>query len=53
MIEARWQFRAEAEMLGTEFFRNLLQCLQMRRGITIPERVIGNEIEAALEESAQ
>ena len=48
MVQPGRQLRAQFEMLGTEFFRDLLQRLQMRRGIAVPKRVIGDEINAAL-----
>jgi len=53
MIEARWQLGAEFEMLGSEFLRDLLQGFQMRRRITVPKRMVGDEVEAALEEGPQ
>lgn len=40
-------------MLRAEFFRDLLEGLQMRSGIAIPKRVIGDESETALEKGAQ
>ena len=53
MIQARRQLWAEPEMFGTEFFRDLLQSFEMGRRITIPKRMVGDEIEAALEHGAQ
>lgn len=53
MIEPWWEFRAQFDMLGAEFLRDLLQGFQMCRRITIPKRMIGDEIEATLEEGAQ
>ncbi len=53
MIEPWRQLRAQFEMLGSEFLRDLLQGFQMRRRITIPKRMIGDEVEATLKKSAQ
>lgn len=53
MIEPWRQLRAQFEMLGTQFFRDLLQSLKMRRWITIPKRMVGDEIEAPLKKGAQ
>ncbi len=53
MIEPRRELRTQSEMLGPKFLRDLLQCFQMCRRITIPKRMIGDEVEATLKEGAQ
>ena len=53
MIQPWRQLRAQPEMLSPDFLRDLLQRLQMRSRITIPKRMVGDEIEAALKEGAQ
>ena len=53
MIEPWRQLRAQFEMLSAEFFRDLLQRQQMCGRITIPKRVVGDEIEAPLKQDAQ
>lgn len=53
MIQPRRQLRAQFLMLGHEFLRNILQRLQMARRIAIPERMIRDEIKAALEKNTK
>ena len=53
MIEPWWQLRAQFEMLGPELLGDLLQGLQMRRRIAVPEGMVGNESEPTLKKGAQ
>lgn len=53
MVQPGRELGAQPDMLRAEFFRDLLEGLQMRSGIAIPKRVIGDESETALEKGAQ
>ena len=53
MIEAWWQLRTQSLMLGHDLLRDIFERLQMRRRIAIPKRMIGDEIDTALQERAE
>ncbi len=52
MIQPWRQLRTQPLMFRHDLLRDIFERLQMRRRITIPERMIGDEIEAALEKRA-
>ena len=53
MIQPWRQLRAQTLMLGHDLLRDIFERRQMRRRIAIPERMIGDENEAALQERVE
>ena len=53
MVQPWWQAAAQLSMLGGEVFGDFLQGGEVGGGIAISKRVIGDEVEAELEEFAE